>query len=90
MTIDTTILAEADALVNTDRQGDYGSPEENFRDIADLWSIYTGHGITPEEVAVMMVLLKLARSKNKYTRDNFVDAAGYIKIADYMAEGREK
>ena len=86
---ETPILLEADDLVSTDRQSDYGAPEENFSDIAGLWSVYLGHPVDVEQVAVMMVLLKLARSKNRYKRDNFVDAAGYIKIADHLAQMTE-
>lgn len=34
------ILEAAAACVCGDREEDYGTPEDNFRLIADLWSVY--------------------------------------------------
>ena len=72
------ILETAAKCVCGDREQDYGSPENNFKTIADLWSAYTGFGFTAVDVAVMLALLKIARIGSGYAKeDNWVDLAGY-------------
>lgn len=77
------ILEKAAECVCGKRQQDYGSPENNFQVIANLWIDYlqgTGQGvdITPKDVAMMMALLKIARIAGDHaTEDSFVDLAGY-------------
>ena len=54
------ILEKADHCVNGQREQDYGSPEDNFGVIADLWSVYLGDRfISSIDVAMMMALLKI-------------------------------
>lgn len=84
--IDVTVANEAVRLVAEDRNDTYGPPEENLQRIADLWSGYLGHGVTKEDVALMMVLLKISRSKAGYSRDNSVDGVAYFLIHDSMAK----
>lgn len=72
------ILDQALACVCGDRGQDYGSPENNFRTIADMWSAFMGIEITPTEVAAMMALLKIARVASGHSKaDNWIDLAGY-------------
>ena len=72
------ILDQALACVCGDREQDYGSPENNFRTIADMWSAFMGIEITPTEVAAMMALLKIARVASGHSKaDNWIDLAGY-------------
>lgn len=72
------ILEEAKRCVCGQREQDYGSPEDNFKTIANLWTTYKGTEFTAEDVAMMMALLKIARiSTGTATRDSFVDLAGY-------------
>lgn len=74
------ILSKAKECVCGQREQDYGTPEQNFQLIADLWTIYLGNDrlISPTDVAMMMALLKIARIKNGGgTGDSFVDLAGY-------------
>ena len=71
-------LDAARACINTDRQNDYGSPENNFATIASLWSSYLDHAIKPHDVAAMLALLKIARIRTSPGKaDNWVDLAGY-------------
>ena len=79
------ILLEAHKIVNGDRQGLYGTPENNFQCIADYWERYLKHTkqaylvMYPEDVAMMMVLMKIARLESgHFTKDSCVDAAGYM------------
>lgn len=62
----------------TDRAREYGDPEDSFGLIAALWSRYTERDISSADVAVMMILLKLARVEgNPRHMDSWVDIAGY-------------
>jgi hypothetical protein len=64
--------------VNGDREQDYGSPENNFRTIADLWTAYLRRMISPVDVAAMLSLLKIARIASGHAKeDNWIDLAGY-------------
>lgn len=87
-----SILDEAKTIINGEHQDQYGSPEDSFRLIGEYWTTYLS-GLAPElppvnvtakDVAVMMVLFKLARQANQHKRDNLVDAAGYLGILGDM------
>lgn len=81
------ILQQAEKCVNGQREQDYGTPEQNFQIIADLWSAYKGVAISPVDVAMMMSLLKIARIKSgSGTGDSFVDLAGYAACGGELAE----
>ena len=76
------ILMEAEKCICGQREQDYGSPEDNFKAIADLWSAYLNRDISPQDVAMMMILLKVARIKNGGgSGDSYVDIAGYAACA---------
>lgn len=70
-------LIEADKCINGNRDQDYGSPLTSFEIIASMWSSYLDMAITAKHVADMMILMKIARNKNKPKLDNYVDIAGY-------------
>ena len=79
-----SILDAAKQCVCSDREGQYGDPEENFTVIAKLWSEYlyatTGEEIDVNayDVAVMMCLLKIARIATGAPKaDSWIDLAGY-------------
>lgn len=73
------ILMMAKDIVCSDRNKQYGEPEDNFRSIAELWSVYTGLTLTAKDVALMMTLFKIARlMANPEKDDSWIDAAGYI------------
>ena len=71
------LLADAKKIVCGERNKQYGSIEDNFGLIANLWTVYTGVEIEARDVANMMILLKIARNNQKLHRDNWVDIAGY-------------
>ena len=80
------ILHEAERCVCGQREQDYGSPESNFGLIAGLWSEYLRKDISVIDVAMMMVLLKVARIKNGGgSGDSFVDIAGYAACGGELA-----
>jgi len=78
-----SILAEAEKCVCTDREQEYGSPEDSFSLIAALWNAYLGDRVTDaHDVAMMMALLKIARARTgKPKADNYIDLAGYAACA---------
>lgn len=86
------ILRRADQIAGQDRSRDYGHPRDNFRRIADLWEAYLRNQpardrhITSEDVAAMMILMKIARQQNTPKDDNLVDIAGYVKCWDMLGE----
>ena len=71
------ILEKARQCVCGDRDMQYGSPEGSFKRIADYWSLYINKPISPQDVAIMMILFKVAREENKDKADNWIDIAGY-------------
>jgi hypothetical protein len=82
----TDILDAAKRCVCGDREQDYGTPENNFKTIADLWCAYLrGCGVDignnflePYDVAAMLALLKIARISSGHAKeDNWIDLAGY-------------
>jgi hypothetical protein len=83
------ILQEAEKAVYGDREADYGSVLENFTTVAKLWSVVAKVELTPEQVGLMMVQLKIARQMNKPLRDNLVDGAGYFATLEKMEEERK-
>ena len=59
----------------------YGSPLVNHERIADLWSAYLRHDIKPEQAAMMMALLKVARLiQSPEHADSIHDLAGYVEV----------
>lgn len=72
-------LRDAASIITGDRDKQYGGPEENFERISKIWSVILNVPITREDVAMMMVGLKVARYANKsgFQPDTWVDIAGY-------------
>lgn len=84
-----SVLAEADKAVNGERQENYGSQRENFQRIADMWRVILGVPVTPQQVAMCMIALKLARlvHTNGQHRDSVVDVAGYAECLSKINHG---
>ena len=90
------ILESAKAIVTTDRDEQYGEPEDSFELIATLWAGYLwGRGavlnyLTPHDVAAMMALLKIARiATGAGKADNWIDLAGYAACGGECQTGRK-
>ena len=73
------ILRTAEKCVMGEREQDYGSPEQNFKVIADMWNAYLREDrLAPKDVAAMLALLKIARIASGHAKaDNWIDLAGY-------------
>lgn len=84
------ILQKAEACICGHREQEYGSPENNFQTIADLWRAYKGVDFTAVDVAMMMALLKIARIQSgTATEDSFVDLAGYAACGGEIATNND-
>lgn len=84
-------VCEEACEVVLERGAAYGTPENNFGTIARMWEEYLDarpvseaklNEIRAVDVAMMMVLVKVARHANRPKRDNIVDIAGYALTAD--------
>ena len=85
------ILDKAKSIINGERQGTYGSPEDSFQVIANFWSSYLNTDLTPHDVANMMILLKIARNAGGvYKDDNWIDICGYAAIGGELQDKYNK
>ncbi len=74
-------LKKAMEIVEGQRAIDYGDKTKNHENIAKLWSAFLDVEISAHDVAICMLLMKIARLKNAHTDDCYVDMAGYSAIA---------
>jgi hypothetical protein len=82
------ILLDAGQAIR-DRHVEHGHTERSFQMIAELWSTYITHaytirneaGLKSHDIAMLMDLVKTARSVYGYSVDNFTDKAGYSALA---------
>jgi hypothetical protein len=74
-------LLEHAAGVVTRRRRDYGEPAELFDHIARRWSLTLGTKVSPAQVALCMLDVKLARlARDPKHLDSVVDIAGYAAV----------
>lgn len=89
-----SILQEAERIIEGDREKTYGKFDKNLENIAALWRLYIDmiaddegtFYLEAKDVAMMMILLKIARETNAHKRDNLVDIAGYASLAAKLEE----
>lgn len=75
------LLQSALELISNDRHKEYGSAEDNFQKIADIWTVLKGTAFTASDVGLFMIAVKLARlSANPHHTDSYVDIAGYSAL----------
>ena len=79
-----SICKIADEIVCGERRRDYGPPTANFQLTANTFNALTGHKLSAEEVAIFMIVLKLARQVHTPKRDNLIDICGYTKCLDLI------
>ncbi len=85
--VDETILQEAQRLVHGDRGADYGHPVHDFTRTGRIWSaILDLDEVTPQQVALCMIGVKMSREVNRPKRDNRTDIAGYAETLDMVEE----
>jgi hypothetical protein len=80
------ILEAARDAVLRDRAATHGSVEASFGQLASVWSVRLGVTVTPAQVALMLVDLKVTRAwGNPGHGDNWVDIAGYAACGGEIA-----
>ena len=88
------ILEEAELLTKGDRNKQYGSPYDNHTQTAEMVSSYLKsklvEPLTPEDVCIIQILVKISRNSFASKRDNIVDIAGYARNIEMIQEEREK
>ena len=78
--ITETACQEAHRLVYGDRGETYGHPREDFARTGKMWAAILGvPEITPSQVALCMMALKISRHTYQPKHDNIVDMAGYAE-----------
>ena len=69
------------AGVLAERSTTYGDPGRAMAAIAARWSITLGHTVTPAQVVLCMIDLKLARlARDPKYRDGPIDVIGYAAL----------
>jgi len=80
-----SVLDEAKHLTSGPRMSDYDNPSSDFQRTSHIWTgilkgkLKEGECISPNDVALCMVGLKMSRETHKHKRDNLVDMAGYVR-----------
>jgi hypothetical protein len=70
------------------RQDNYDHPLDNFTRIAKLWSVILEKEVTPEQVGLCMVAVKISREIHRPHVDNLVDGAGYFETIHLLKKER--
>lgn len=86
-----SVSVTAASIITTNRNVGYGEPEDNFMCIAELWD-WLDRWVAVDKyspqwiVAMRMVLMKVARTATGQIGhvDNYVDAIGYLDIANTL------
>lgn len=81
-----SILQEAERIINGQRAADYGDARVSFERTAAMWSAYLGAELGALDVANLMILLKVSRTKGGFHRDSYVDIGGYAGLTDQLKE----
>lgn len=85
-----SVLEEAQRIVAGDRGDQYGHPGDDFARTAGAWHALFGWEVTPAQVALAMVVVKLSRlQETPLKRDSVVDIAGYAQTYE-MVQARDE
>ena len=83
-------LLDACKVALNSRGQHYGKVLENHSRIAKIWSVIVGSEITEEQVALMMVGLKVARLvETPDHQDSILDIAGYAAVMSECVEEKK-
>ena len=75
-----TLLDQA-SCIERERQATYGDADKAMAAIAARWSLTLGHPVTPAQVALCMIDLKLTRlARDPGHQDSILDLVGYAAI----------
>ena len=81
-----TYLNKIKNILLNDRVQDYGNPKESFERIANYWSVFLNKKLTSKDVAIMMILFKVAREQHRHKEDNILDICGYALLSNFIKD----
>jgi Domain of unknown function (DUF6378) len=70
-----------------DRGKSYGHPAPIYEKVAAIWSEILDTSVSPQQVALCMIALKLGRECVKPLEDNITDICGYANVYEMIREG---
>ena len=80
------LLDEVEGVL-TQRDADYGDPHAAMAAIASRWSVTLNAPVTPTQVVLCMIDLKLARlARNPQHRDSAIDVIGYTALLSEVSK----
>lgn len=71
--------SEGERIVD-ERVAIHGDPLVNVAGIAELWGALFSDAISPEDVCLAMILVKVQRERTQHHIDNLNDIEGYVDI----------
>ena len=86
--IRSQILSRASDIINGNREDTYGTPQQNFACVAQIWSAILGIEISPAQVCLCMVGVKMARAATGKIdhEDNWVDMSGFAACGGEVSQ----
>jgi hypothetical protein len=86
----TDLLAEIQVTLN-ERGSIYGSSRTNHERISELWTGYLGDYISPMQVSMCMLLVKVSRlTETPNHQDSIKDLIGYATIYNELLNSYEE
>ena len=86
----TDLLAEIQVTLN-ERGSIYGSSRTNHERISELWTGYLGDYISPMQVSMCMLLVKVSRlTETPNHQDSIKDLIGYATIYNEILNSYEE
>ena len=73
----------------TERRKVREAPGPHFARVSAVWSAIVGTHIRPDQVVIMMAMLKLIRESGQHDPDNINDAIGYASLIDEVRYANE-
>lgn len=86
------MLQKAHRITTQDRRDEeYGHPADDFSRIAKQWETTLGCQVTPQQVALCMIQVKIARLVHSPDHeDSVLDIAGYANCIDMIRQRKSQ
>ena len=82
--IDDALALQAIQAITGPRAVTHGDAQETLERTAELWAAYLDRPVSPTQVAMCMILVKMVRARN-FDKDHYVDMIGYALLAEEAA-----
>ena len=66
----------------------YGPPDESWKEIAQVVSVYTGKELTAADCVTVLEVMKRIREKYQHKTDNQIDRIGYVDIYERVRSNK--